>query len=82
MAEIYLLAPIQNAVVERSFTFQNIIITPKRNRILIRTVGKKLLIKYSSWILSSEEIEKILELAAISWCTKKNRRAGQGCGLK
>ena len=34
LAQLYLLAPIQNAVVERTFSFQNLILSAQRNRLL------------------------------------------------
>ena len=52
LAEKYLLAPVQNAVVERTFSFQNIILTPHRNRFLIENFGKKLFVKYTKFFLS------------------------------
>ena len=44
LAQLYLLAPVQNAVVERAFSFQNIILTSRRNRLLLETVSKLSLI--------------------------------------
>ena len=41
LAQLYLLAPIQNAVVERTFSFQNLILSARRNRLLLETVSKK-----------------------------------------
>ena len=77
LAEFYLLAPIQNAVVERGFNKQNQIITPNKARVLIKTVGKKVLLKYISVLFDDDEIEKILDQAAVMW-TSSERRAGQG----
>ena len=66
---------LQNAVVERTFSLQNII-TPRRNQLLLATVGKKVLLKYCSFFLNEEEIEKIISDAAFAWCSTKNRRNG------
>ena len=67
---------LQNAVVERTFSLQNILITPRRSQLLLATVGKKVLLKYCSFFLSEEEIEKIISDAAFAWCSTKNRRNG------
>ena len=74
LAQIYLLAPLQNAVVERTFSLQNILLTPRRNQMLLATVGKKVLLKYCSFFLSDEEIDKLIKSAAYTWCSTKNRR--------
>ena len=71
LAEIYLLAPIQNAVVERGFSFQNIILTPQRSRIIIKTIGIKVFLKYVKNILAKEEIDTILDNAALMWATSR-----------
>ena len=63
---------LQNAVVERTFSLQNILITPRRNQLLLATVGKKVLLKYCSFFLNEEEIEKIISDAAFAWCSTKN----------
>ena len=78
LAEIYLLAPIQNAVVERGFSFQNIILTPQRSRIIIKTIGIKVFLKYVKNILAKEEIDTILDNAALMWATSRARRNGAG----
>ena len=46
-------------------------------RVLIKTVGKKVLLKYISVLFDDDEIEKILDQAAVMW-TSSERRAGQG----
>ena len=78
LAQLYLLAPIQNAVVERTFSFQNLILSARRNRLLLETVSKKILLKYCKLILSKEEINKIIETAAIAWLNEKKRKKGSG----
>ena len=78
LAEKYLLAPVQNAVVERTFSFQNIILTPHRNRFLIENVGKKLFVKYTKFFLSEDEINLLLRQAALEWCLLKMRQTGHG----
>ena len=77
LAEFYLLAPIENSVVERGFSKQNQIIAPNKARVLIKTVGKKVLLKYISVLFDDDEIEIILDQAAVMW-TSSERRAGQG----
>ena len=74
LAEKYLLAPIQNAGVERVFSQQNLIITSRRARLLLTNVGKKLLLKYTRSLFTEEEIDMILVEASIDWCTEKLRR--------
>ena len=66
--------PVQNAVIERTFSLQNLIITARRNRILLSNVGMKLFIKYCKFILTEEEIEEVLKKAALLWLTEKKRR--------
>ena len=61
---MYLLAPEQNSVVERAFSFQNLILSPRRSKLLLENVSKKILIKYCKLILSESEIRKCLETAA------------------
>ena len=78
LAQMYLLAPVQNAVVERTFSFQNLILSARRNRLSLDTVGKKILMKYCKIILTKEEITKIIESAAVAWLLGKNRRKGSG----
>ena len=70
-------APIRNAVVERGFSKQNQIITPNKARVLIKTVGKKVLLKYISVLFDDDEVEIILDQAAVMW-TSSERRTGQG----
>ena len=76
LAEKYLLAPVQNAVVERTFSFQNIILSPHRNRFLIENVDKKLFVKYTKFFLSEDEIDLVLKQAAFEWCLLKMRQSG------
>ena len=51
LATIYLLAAIQNAVVESIFSHQNLILTNRRFRMVIDKVGIKVSIKVSYQIL-------------------------------
>ena len=51
LATIYLLSPIQNAVVESIFSHQNLILTNRRFRMVIDKVGIKVSIKVSYQIL-------------------------------
>ena len=53
------------------------IITPNKARALIKTVGKKVLLKYISVLFSDDEIEAILDQAAAMW-TSSGRRTGKG----
>ena len=62
LAQLYLLAPVQNAVVERAFSFQNIILTSKRNRLLLETVSKNMLIKYCKFLLSKVQRRRLGKL--------------------
>ena len=68
IAQKYLLTPVQNAAIERTFSLQNLIIT------IISNVGMKLFIKYCKFILTQEEIEEVLKKAALLWLTEKKRR--------
>ena len=72
LAQIYLLAPLQNAVVKRTFSLQNILLTQRRNQMLLATVGKKVLLKYCTFF--DEENEKLIKSAAYTWCSTKIRR--------
>ena len=74
LAEKYLLTPVQNAVIERTFSLQNLIITARRSRILLSNVGMKLFVKYCKSILTEDEIDDILRNATLMWLTDKNRR--------
>ena len=76
VATIYLLAPIQNAVVESVFYHQNLILTNRRFRMVINKVGIKVFIKYCFFLFSEEQIEKILDKASKKWLVKE-RRLGQ-----
>ena len=78
LATIYLIAPIQNAVVESVFSHQNLIITSRRFSILIKTVGKKVLIKYCANLFSEDQLDAIIERAALAWVGLKERRIGKG----
>ena len=76
LATIYLLAPIQNAVVESVFSHQNLILTNRRFRMVIKKVGIKVFIEYCFFLFSEEQIEKILDKASKKWLVKE-RRLGQ-----
>ena len=78
LATLYLIAPIQNAVVESVFSHQNLIITSRRFSILIKTVGKKVLVKYCANLFSEEQLDAIIERAANTWVKMKDRRIGHG----
>ena len=78
LAQIYLLAPIQNAVVERVFSLQNIILSQRRSQLKLSSVFCKVFLKYCKFFMSEKEIKKIIESAAITWCTTKTRRRGAG----
>ena len=78
LATIYLIAPIQNAVVESVFSHQNLIITSRRFSILIETVGKKVLIKHCANLFSEDQLDAIIERAAKAWVGLKERRIGKG----
>ena len=67
LATIYLLAPIQNAVVESIFSHQNLILTNRRFRMVIDKVGIKVFTKYCFFLFSEEQIEKILDKATKKW---------------
>ena len=64
-------------VVERTFSFQNLIFSARRNRLLLDTVSKKILLKYCKLILSKEEINKIIETAALPGSTRRNKKKFQ-----
>ena len=78
IATLYLIAPIQNAVVESVFSHQNLIITSRRFSILIKTVGRKVLVKYCANLFSEDQLDPIVERAAVTWLELKERRVGQG----
>ena len=67
-----------SAWVEDENVKQNILIVPTRNKILIKTVGRKVLLKYVKNLLPEEEIMKIIDQAALMWCTTAPRRSGSG----
>ena len=74
IATLYLIAPIQNAVVESVFSHQNLIITSRRFSILIKTVGRKVLVKYCANLFSEDQLDAIVERAAVTWLELKERR--------
>ena len=82
LKSLYLIAPIQNAVVESVFSHQNLIITSRRFRILIKTVGRKVLVKYCANLFSEDQLDAIVERAAVTWLELKERRVGQGSLIK
>ena len=55
LATIYLLSPIQNAVVESVFSHKNLIITNRRFCMVIDKVGIKVSIKYCFFLFSEEQ---------------------------
>ena len=73
LASIYLLAPIQNAVVESVFSHQNLILTNRRFSMVINKVGIKVFIKYCFFLFSDDVIEKILAKATRRWFSKERR---------
>ena len=80
LKSLYLIAPIRDAVgvVESVFSHQNLIITSRRFRILIKTVGRKVLVKYCANLFSEDQLDAIVERAAVTWLELKERRVGQG----
>ena len=79
LKSLYLIAPIQNAVVKSVFfPPENLIITSRRFRILIKTVGRKVLVKYCANLFSEDQLDAIVERAAVTWLELKERRVGQG----
>ena len=57
---------------------ENLIITSRRYRILIKTVGRKVLVKYCANLFSEDQLDAIVERAAVTWLELKERRVGQG----
>ena len=57
----------------RTFSFQNIILTPHRNKFLIQDVGKKLFVKYTKFFLSEVEIDLVLKQAALELDTEESK---------
>ena len=47
-------------------------------RILIKTVGRKVLVKYCANLFSDDQLGAIVERAAVTWLELKERRVGQG----
>ena len=62
----------------RFFPPENLIITSKRYRIVIKTVGRKVLVKYCANLFSEDQLDAIVERAAVTWLELKERRVGQG----
>ena len=60
------------------FSHPNLIITSRRFRILIKTVGRKVLVKYCANLFSEDQLDAIVERAAVTWLELKERRVGQG----
>ena len=64
------------------FPPENLIITSRRYRILIKTVGRKVLVKYCANLFSEDQLDAIVERAAVTWLELKERRVGQGSLIK
>ena len=60
------------------FPPENLIITSRRYRIVIKTVGRKVLVKYCANLFSEDQLDAIVERAAVTWLELKERRVGQG----
>ena len=73
LATLYLLAPVQNAVVENVFSHQNLILTSKRFSMFISTVNNKVFLKYCTFFFSDEQVDKIIERAAEAWFKRRAR---------
>ena len=58
------------------FPPENLIITSRRYRIVIKTVGRKVLVKYCA--NSEDQLDAIVERATLTWLELKERRVGQG----
>ena len=63
-------------IVESVFSHQNLIITSRS--VLIKTVGRKVLVKYCANLFSEDQLDAIVERAAVTWLELKERRVGQG----
>ena len=57
----------------RTFSFQNMILTPNRNKFLIQDVGKKLFVMYTKFYLSEEEINLVLRQAGLEWGMEESK---------
>ena len=70
LAELYLLVPSQSAVVRRSINHDYVITNPGGEEIVIKTFGRKSIMKYCKSVFSGEEVEQVLAAAASAWSGK------------
>ena len=76
MADFVLLEAAEDGEIleESVFSHPNLIITSRRFHILIKTVGRKVLVKYCANLFSEDQLDAIVERAAVTWLELKERR--------